>query len=66
MSSTGLQTSLDLLELGTELFAQRYRREHAEASEEEIAAAVADWLKDRSQAPHGDAVGRRQSWPKTS
>ncbi|MFV1963125.1 MAG: hypothetical protein ACC658_14985, partial [Acidimicrobiia bacterium] len=56
MSTTGLQTTLDLVELGSELMAQRYRREHPEVSEEEIAAAVAGWLGDRSQAPYGDAV----------
>ena len=64
MSSTVLQTTFDLLELGADLLAQRLRRDNPGMSEEDIAAAVVEWLTDRSQSPHGDAVGHHGTWPR--
>ena len=64
MSSKGLQTTLDLLELGTDLLAQRLRRDDPDMPEEDVAAAVTEWLSDRSQSPHADAVGHRGTWAK--
>lgn len=60
----GLRTALDLLELGAQLRAQRHRREHPDATEAEVQAAVDAWLIDRRQAPHGDAAGRHVPWPR--
>ncbi|WP_420813833.1 hypothetical protein [Phytoactinopolyspora endophytica] len=66
MSTGGVQTALELTELGAQLRAQRYRREHSDASESEVRGVVADWLADRSKAPDGDAQGRLVTWPRTA
>jgi hypothetical protein len=36
MNTTGLRVAIELTELGAQLLAQRYRREHPGASEEEV------------------------------
>lgn len=59
MSVSGLRIALDLTDLGARLVAQKHRRENPAATEEEVEAAVARWMSDRSQAPNGDGVGRR-------
>jgi hypothetical protein len=56
--ATGLRLAFELTDLGMRLVAQRYRREHPAASEDEVDAAVQAWLLDRPGAPHGDAEGR--------
>jgi hypothetical protein len=66
MSTTGLRAALELTELGAQLLAQRYRREHPGASEEEVRRSVARWLSDRSQAPEGNGWGRPVAWPRTT
>ncbi|MGH3680396.1 MAG: hypothetical protein ACRDT2_09130 [Natronosporangium sp.] len=58
--------ALELTELGAQLLAQRYRRDHPKASEAEVRRAVAGWLADRSQAPDGDGWGRSVAWPRTA
>lgn len=58
--------ALELTELGARLLAQRYRREHPDASEAEVRSAVATWMVDRRQAPEGDGSGRRVTWPRTT
>lgn len=64
MTKTGLQIALDLAELGAEMRAQRHRREHPNASDDEVAEVVAAWWSDRSQAPDGDAEGKPVPWPR--
>lgn len=59
----GLALALELTELGSELVAQRFRREHPAASDDDVDAAVAAWFADRPGAPDGDAVGRRVERP---
>jgi len=59
----GLALALELTELGSELVAQRYRREHPAASDDEVDEAVAAWFAQRPGAPDGDAVGRRVERP---
>ena len=51
-------TVFDLLDLGLSLRAERFRREHPSASEDEVEACVQAWLLDRPGAPDGDAPGR--------
>ncbi len=61
MSQTGaegLALALELTDLGASLQAQRYRREHPDADDEEVEAFVQAWFLDRPGAPDGDAVGR--------
>jgi hypothetical protein len=66
MAVTGLRVALELTELGAQMLAQRYRREHPGAPEEEVRRVVAEWLADRSQAPQGDGWGRTVTWPRTT
>jgi hypothetical protein len=47
MNVNGFRIALELTELGAQLVAQRYRREHPEASEEEVRRVVAEWFMDR-------------------
>ena len=62
----GLRVALELVDLGAQLHAQRHRREHPGATEEEVRAVVLAWLSARPMAPDGDAVGRVTTWPRTS
>lgn len=52
-----LATALDLAEAGAQLHLQRYRREHPDASEADLAAVERAWWSDRPGARHGDASG---------
>lgn len=63
-SATGLRTALDLAELGARLRAQRHRREHPSAAEEDVQRVVDAWLMDRRRAPLGDGEGRPVPWPR--
>lgn len=56
-SVTGLALALELTELGAQLQAQRYRREHPGASDADVAQFVRAWMLDRPGAPYGDADG---------
>lgn len=58
--------TVELVELGAQLRAQRHRREQPDASEDEVREVVLAWLSDRSMAPDGDAVGRVTTWPRTA
>lgn len=57
-SSYPLALALEFTSLGAELRAQRHRREHPDATEEEVEATVAAWLAHRPGAEFGDAEGR--------
>ena len=52
--ATGLALALELLDMGLRMQAQRYRREHPDATEVEVEAFVQAWLFDRPGAPDGD------------
>ena len=58
-----LRTALDLCELGESMRRAQLRREHPDATEEEIEALLIAWLEIRPGAEHGDACGRPVSWP---
>lgn len=60
-----LEVVFALTEFGSRLQAQRYRREHPEARDAEVEAAVRAWLHDRPGAPGGDGGERRVEWPRT-
>ena len=53
-----LRTALDMFEVGLEMQRSRLRREHPDASDEDLVSMVNDWLLTRPGATHGDAVGR--------
>lgn len=61
----GTAIAIELLELALQMRGERHRREHPDASEEEVAAVVHAWKVDRPGAPFGDAEGRSVSWPRS-
>jgi Rv0078B-related antitoxin len=61
---TGVQVALGLLDLALKMRAERHRREHPEASDDEVEAVVQAWLHDRPGAPNGDGPGRLIEWPR--
>lgn len=60
----GLALALQLSDLGLRLRAQRFRREHPAASEDEVEAFVRSWLLERPGAEYADAPGRLVSLPR--
>ncbi len=56
-SVSGVQVACELAEMGADMVAARYRREHPDATDAEVAEQVQRWWLDRPGAPHGDAVG---------
>jgi hypothetical protein len=63
--ATGLALAFQLLDMGLRMQAQRYRREHPEASDDEVDAFVQAWLSERPGAPQGDGPpGRLVSLPR--
>lgn len=65
-AKSGVEIAFELTELGMEMRAERYRREHPEATEAEVAECVQAWLLDRPGAPDGDAVGHVVPFPRSS
>ena len=61
---SGMAVAIELLELALLMRAERHRREHPGATEEEVAAVVQAWKVDRPGAPHGDGNGRPVPWPR--
>jgi hypothetical protein len=59
-----LRLALDLFETGVAIMEQNLRREHPQATEEEIQEKLFQWLRHRPGAEDGDAPGRRVSWPR--
>lgn len=53
-----LRAALELHEVGVELMRQNLRRRHPDASDGTIEQLLADWLRTRPGAEHGDAAGR--------
>lgn len=58
------QTALALYELAEEMLRQKVRREHPEASEEEIEQHVVEWRLHRPGAEFGDGPGLPVPWPR--
>jgi hypothetical protein len=58
-----LRTALDLCELGESIRLAQLRRDHPEATDEEIEALLVAWLETRPGAEQGDGWGRPISWP---
>ena len=54
---TRFEVACQLAELGAAMVAERHRREHPDAADDEVAAAVERWWGERPGAPHGDAPG---------
>jgi hypothetical protein len=58
-----LRTAFDLCEFGEAVRTAQLRREHPEATPDEIEAMLVAWLMTRPGAEHGDAWGRPIAWP---
>ena len=58
-----LRTAFDLCELGESMRRAQLRREHPDATDDEIEALLIAWLETRPGAEHGDACGRPITWP---
>lgn len=58
LATSGLATALELAELGARMVEAKFRREHPDATDQEVAARVNEWWSDRPGAPHGDCPGR--------
>jgi hypothetical protein len=58
-----LRTAFDLYELGESIRRAQLRREHPDATGDEIEALLVAWLQTRPGAELGDAWGRPISWP---
>jgi len=54
---TRLRLALDLFEAGVDLMRQNLRRAHPSASREQLDALLAEWLRTRPGAEHGDVAG---------
>lgn len=61
-----LRLAFELHEAGVALMRQNLRRRMPHASEEEIDACLAIWLRERPGAELGDAEGRAVSWPRSA
>lgn len=61
--ATRLRTALDLCSLGESLRRAQLRREHPEATDEDIEGLLVAWLETRPGAERGDGWGRPISWP---
>jgi hypothetical protein len=58
-----LRTAFDLCSLGESMRRAQLRREHPDATDEELEALLVAWLETRPGAEHGDGWGRSISWP---
>jgi hypothetical protein len=58
-----LRTALDLCALAESMRLAQLRREHPDASKDELEAMLIAWLEHRPGAEHGDAWGRPIPWP---
>lgn len=56
-ASARFRLTVQLADAGIDMMRQNLRRRHPEASEEEIASRLRDWLRERPGAEYGDACG---------
>ena len=59
-----LELTLELAELGVEIYETRIRRERPDLSDARVAQVVAEWRRTRPGAELGDAEGRAIDWPR--
>jgi hypothetical protein len=57
------RTTLELCALGEAIQLANLRREHPNASGDDIEAMFVEWLGTRPGAEHGDSWGRPIPWP---
>jgi hypothetical protein len=59
-----LEIALEMFGVGESLMRQKLRREHPQASSDEIEVKILAWLRTRPGAEQGDAVGRSLPVPR--
>jgi hypothetical protein len=52
-----MRATFDLFDLAIKMQRQNLRRRHPDASPEEVASRLREWLQNRPGAEHGDASG---------
>lgn len=57
-TKSGMAIAFELADLGARMVETRFRREHPDAGDDEVAAHVRAWWLDRPGAPDGDCPGR--------
>ena len=57
--ANAFRATLDLFETGLGLMRQNLRRDHPDATAQEIERRLRQWLQDRPGAEAGDSPGRR-------
>ena len=57
-AKSGMQIACEMADMAARMVEARYRREHPEASDDEVRAHIRAWWSDRPGAPYGDAAGR--------
>ena len=61
-----LKLALDLMDFGIEMMRSNLRRSNPDATDVEITALLAAWLRDRPGAEHGDGVGTPVELPRSA
>jgi hypothetical protein len=51
------ELAFEMAEFGARQRELRFRREHLDATDHEVAEFMRHWWAERPQAPHGDAAG---------
>lgn len=59
-----LQLTFELAATGEQLMRGRFRREHPDASDDEIALLLRRWFQERPGAENGDGEGVVVAWPR--
>jgi hypothetical protein len=59
-----LRLAFELIEFAEAMLRQRLRREHPDASEQDIDVMVGVWYAERPGAELGDAEGVPGTWPR--
>ncbi len=59
-----MRVALEMYEIGLNLMRQNLRRQFPQATPTEIEHHLLEWRLRRTDAPHGDAVGRVVSFPR--
>ena len=64
LASDRFETALELAELAEEMVECRVRREHPDATDEDVERALRAWYATRPGAVYGDSEGHPIPWPR--
>jgi hypothetical protein len=63
--ATRFRVACELSDAAIQLVRARLRRQHPEATDDQLSRMVDAWLETRPGAEQGDGVGRLVAWPRT-